>query len=166
MQRSYATAEQRPKVFSFVISALDLMCLPRPAKNVSLIGEAMLLARVRESLQFMPLSLIDREAVQAAYGRLQASGIEARPEMELDAQERKARFIETLAKAKSDSAARGLKSCAHCGAREAHVAHLKRCSACKGVVLCSKACQLANWPAHKAACKAARKAAAGDAGGA
>jgi len=48
---------------------------------------------------------------------------------------------------------------ASCGALEAHKAHFSRCSACKAVVYCSKDCQLADWPAHKKACKAARKAA-------
>ena len=81
------TAEQRPKVFSFVISAVDLMCLPRPIKDVILHGEATLLARVREALTKMPLSRSDREALQAAYDRLQASGIEVRRELELSSQE-------------------------------------------------------------------------------
>jgi len=48
---------------------------------------------------------------------------------------------------------------ASCGAKEAHVKHFSRCSACKAVVYCSKDCQLADWPGHKKACKAARKAA-------
>jgi len=54
-----------------------------------------------------------------------------------------------------------LRSCAlaSCGAKEAHKAHFSRCGACKTVVYCSKDCQLADWPAHKKACKAARKAA-------
>ncbi len=155
------TAEQRPKVFSFVISAVDLMCLPRPIKDVILHGEATLLARVREALTKMPLSRSDREALQAAYDRLQASGIEVRRELELSSQETRARFNASLAKAQEDIAARGLQSCAHCGAREVHVKQFKRCSACKTIAFCSRDCQLANWPQHKAACKAARKAAAG-----
>jgi len=48
---------------------------------------------------------------------------------------------------------------ATCGAKEAHVSHFSRCAACKTVVYCSKECQLADWPAHRKACKAARKAA-------
>ena len=55
-----------------------------------------------------------------------------------------------------------LRTCAlpACGAREAHVAHFKKCSACSSVVYCSKAHQTEHWPDHKAACKAARKASA------
>jgi hypothetical protein len=55
-----------------------------------------------------------------------------------------------------------LKSCAlaGCGAKEAHVSHFGKCSACKAAVYCCRDHQQADWPAHKAACKAARKAAA------
>jgi hypothetical protein len=62
-----------------------------------------------------------------------------------------------------DAAASGqLKSCAlaSCGAKEAHVSHFGKCGSCKSVVYCCRDYQLADWPAHKAACKAARKAAA------
>ena len=54
-----------------------------------------------------------------------------------------------------------LRTCAlpSCCAREAHVAHFKKCSACGAVVYCSKEHQAEHWPAHKAACKAACKAA-------
>ena len=54
----------------------------------------------------------------------------------------------------------GLRSCAlpGCGAKEAHPQHFKRCAACHTVVYCRKDHQLADWPRHKAACKAARKA--------
>ena len=45
-----------------------------------------------------------------------------------------------------------------CSARELHVKHFKACAACRIPVYCSKEHQTADWPAHKAACKAARKA--------
>jgi hypothetical protein len=47
-----------------------------------------------------------------------------------------------------------------CGAQEVHASHFKRCSACSAVVYCCKEHQVQDWPAHKAACRAARKAAA------
>ena len=53
-----------------------------------------------------------------------------------------------------------------CGARELHPGHYKQCGACKTVAYCCREHQLEDWPAHKAACKAARKAAAEEAGGA
>ena len=58
------------------------------------------------------------------------------------------------------SVAPGLRSCAlaGCGAKEAHPQHFKSCAACRGVVYCCKEHQTADWPAHKPACKAARKA--------
>jgi hypothetical protein len=60
------------------------------------------------------------------------------------------------------AAAPGLRTCAlaACGAREAHPAHFKSCAACRVPAYCCKAHQEADWPSHKAACKAARKAAA------
>ena len=61
-----------------------------------------------------------------------------------------------------------LRSCAleGCGAREEHASHFKLCAACKGPVYCCREHQVADWPAHKAACKAARKRAAAEEGGA
>jgi hypothetical protein len=59
------------------------------------------------------------------------------------------------------AAAPGLRTCAlvSCGAREAHLAHFKSCAACRCSAYCCKEHQTADWPSHKAACKAARKAA-------
>jgi hypothetical protein len=51
-----------------------------------------------------------------------------------------------------------------CGAVEVRAGQFKLCGACRGAVYCGADCQTADWPSHKAACKAARKAqAAGDA---
>ena len=49
-----------------------------------------------------------------------------------------------------------------CGAREAHPAHFKSCAACRTVVYCCREHQVAGWPSHKKACKAACKAAAAE----
>ena len=59
-----------------------------------------------------------------------------------------------------------MRRCAHpccttiVGAREADAPHGKLCSGCRGVRYCGPACQKADWPAHKAACRelARRKA--------
>ncbi len=62
-----------------------------------------------------------------------------------------------------EAAASGqLKTCAMagCGATEAHVSQFGKCSACKAAVYCCREHQTEDWPAHKAACKATRKAAA------
>jgi len=44
--------------------------------------------------------------------------------------------------------------CAHCGKQ---LASMKRCSRCLSVVYCGRTCQLADWKAHKKACKTASK---------
>jgi hypothetical protein len=46
-----------------------------------------------------------------------------------------------------------------------HPAQFKLCAACTTVVYCCKAHQAEDWPSHKAACKAARKAAAAEPAG-
>ena len=160
------TADQKSKIFSFVLTAVDLMCAPRPLENLSCYSEGQLLNAVQQVLSEASVSRDYLGALRAAYDRLQASGAVARRAIDFVVGELDAKQGQPSAKAQADNAARGLHSCAHCGAVEAHVAHFKRCSACKGVVFCCKDCQLANWPAHKAACKAARKAAAGAAAGA
>ena len=71
-------------------------------------------------------------------------------------------MMELAKQERTAAAASGLlRSCALpcCGATEAHVSHFSKCAACQGVVYCSRAHQLEHWPAHTAACKAARKAA-------
>jgi hypothetical protein len=49
-----------------------------------------------------------------------------------------------------------VKACAGCGASECK---LMKCARCHSVLYCTKACQLAAWPTHKAACRAAVAAA-------
>ncbi len=60
------------------------------------------------------------------------------------------------------AAAPGLRTCAlaTCDAREQHPKHFKSCAACRIPAYCCKEHQSEDWPSHKAACKAARKAAA------
>ena len=47
------------------------------------------------------------------------------------------------------------------GAREADAPRGKRCSRCQVVRYCGRACQLADWPAHKAACRELQRRKAG-----
>ena len=69
-----------------------------------------------------------------------------------------------IATVASSMHAPGLRTCAldGCGAKEAHPAHFKSCAACHAVVYCCREHQVAGWPSHKRACKAARKAAAAE----
>ena len=97
------------------------------------------------------------QLLAGAWERLQRSGVlEARHIVEPDLNVPSA-LLTTL---QNSLNAPGLRTCAldGCGAREAHPEHFKRCAACRAVVYCSKECQAADWPAHKKACKAARKA--------
>jgi hypothetical protein len=65
------------------------------------------------------------------------------------------------AAATSVAAQGGLRACAlaTCGVREVHAAQFKRCSACNGAIYCGREHQVADWPNHKVACRAARLAA-------
>jgi hypothetical protein len=71
-------------------------------------------------------------------------------------------LIRAVLQVNADAArtAPGLRSCAlaRCGAREEHPSHFKCCVACRVPAYCGKECQTEDWPNHKAACKAARKA--------
>jgi hypothetical protein len=49
------------------------------------------------------------------------------------------------------------RACAHCGSADGK---LRACGACNAALFCGRDCQLAAWPAHKAACKAVKAAAA------
>ena len=66
------------------------------------------------------------------------------------------------AAAAAAEAERALRRCtfAACGAREPAPGAFSLCAACKAVAYCGKEHQVADWPAHKKACKEARAAAA------
>jgi hypothetical protein len=71
-------------------------------------------------------------------------------------------FPAKLATVAVEAALRGLHTCAlsGCSATEVHVSQFKKCGACKTVAYCCKEHQVEDWPAHKAACKTARKSGA------
>jgi hypothetical protein len=96
-----------------------------------------------------------------AWHRLQSSGVLQRRGILEGVNIAVADTTRATATAAATAAARGLHFCAlpACGAQEVHASHFKRCSACLSVVYCCKEHQVQGWPAHKAACRAARKAA-------
>jgi hypothetical protein len=154
----------------FLLSALELASQPRVLNTVFLGGEAGLLdkCKVVTSNAVIMNELLPPEWAQTlwdALQRLERNGKKQQRGMEAGL----AIIINNHSAARdaaaASAAARGLRCCAlaSCGAREAHVSHFKLCAACKTVVYCSKAHQAEDWPAHKRACKAARKAAAADA---
>jgi hypothetical protein len=99
--------------------------------------------------------------ILAAWRRLQSSGVLQRRGILQSMSVVTAYHTHAAASAAASAAARGLHFCAlvSCGAQEVHASQFKRCSACSGVVYCCKEHQVQDWPAHKAACRAARKAA-------
>ena len=155
------TEAQTQQICRCLVTALRIMSAPRLQMIPGFDSEACFVVEVRRMMKdSAPFSGKQRKMVAAALERLTDSGVIEERALD-DAMEDYARFCQQAdAKAQADNEASGLQSCAHCGARELHVAQFKRCSACKVSRFCSKDCQLANWPAHKAACKAARKAAA------
>jgi hypothetical protein len=99
--------------------------------------------------------------ILAAWRRLQSSGVLQRRGFLQSVSIVTAHHTHQAATAAATAAARGLHFCAlhACGAQEVHASQFKRCSACSGVVYCCKEHQVQDWPAHKAACRATRKAA-------
>ena len=164
------------EMLPLVVRALDTVYKPRPSESEALVQETML---VRSMLKFQTCGTFEHVAVtypacssgiqqiREAWARVQASGVLERRGL-IGACADLTRTMQAregiLDVQDERQARRGLRSCglASCGAKEAHVDHFKRCSACKTVVYCCREHQLEHWPAHKAACKAARKAAAND----
>ena len=160
---------------TFVASGLKLMARPRKLPVIVVDGvwkgvlpssmEQVLARRTRITLRTaFVCSKLGEEVVSlidVAWRRVERSGAVAMHM--LGAEPDPANCIGvTLAAAATEAAERGTHECAlaGCASQEVHVSQFKRCGACKAVVYCCKEHQVADWPAHKVACKAARKAAA------
>jgi hypothetical protein len=147
---------------AFVKRAFDMIQLRRAGG--SSMAEATLVRNARFNIDEQQRFLATcewRARILAAWRRLQSSGVLQRRGImrgEDSASEAATRLATTAVAA---AAARGLHVCAlhTCGAQEVHASQFKRCSACLSVVCCCKEHQVQDWPAHKAACRAARKAA-------
>ena len=150
----------------FAVSAADLVLLPRRDGAFVLGGELRFvssLSRIEDGEAFQQ-DATAYEMLQAAWRRLVRSGVVEARNLRLGIPSEQLAFhIEKMvADAEKQHAAATLRCCAlgACGAREVHEAQFKSCAACKAIVYCCREHQAADWPAHKAACKAARKAAA------
>jgi hypothetical protein len=157
---SDAAAPHAARAMACVVSALELVAAPRSDMGMSLTFEAMLINDVSRVMRgdvahcFLPLL--------APWRRLQESGVLRHRNVGAACAYTDAFRDARLSAADAAATAPERRACALpcCGAREAHVSHFKLCAACKTVVYCCKAHQAEHWPAHKAACKTARAAAA------
>ncbi len=148
---------------------VELMIQPRVAASGTSMECALYtsLPELLDALGLDPEHRKWRERVAAALLRLRKSGaLQKRGLKSVDVECLQTYLQESRDRADLERAAAAesglLKSCAlaGCGAKEAHVSQFGKCSACKAVAYCCRDHQQADWPAHKAACKAARKAAA------
>ena len=158
---------------ALVASALELMAEQRELPSVILDNgdKAVLRSSIEVTLaQYARLTLLDArmfadmdsEAVMLmvnAWRRVERSGAVTTRKLNDDA------GLDTsdaagFHAAAAEAAVRGLHECAlaGCASKEVHVSQFKKCGACRTVSYCCREHQVADWPAHKAACKATRKA--------
>jgi hypothetical protein len=146
----------------FVASAFDMMQLRTEGASMP---EAALVRNAQsyiEEEQCLSAATCEWHArILAAWRRLQSSGVLQRRGILHGVSVVAAYSTHQTETAAATAVARGLRFCAlpSCGAQEVHATQFKRCAACLSVVYCCKEHQVQGWPAHKAACRAARKAA-------
>jgi hypothetical protein len=160
------SSAQLHECVALMADAVELFMLPRIAEAVVSFNLEGVFVKSLKAVVAAPQMLAPYGAagvrLLASWRRLEQSGVLQRRHMdaalERDAQQRAAMGSAAAAAA----AAPGLRTCAlaACRAREAHPAHFKSCAACRVPAYCCKVHQEEDWPSHKAACKAARKAAA------
>jgi hypothetical protein len=161
---------------AFVASALDLIAQPRdapPCYDLNNGNTAFLHSNIEYMLAQYAHRMfrqgrihfdLDSEAASLladAWRRVERSGAGVLNVLE-DHLDPETSIQAFSAGAAAEGAVRGLRGCelAGCASKEVHVSQFKRCAACQQAFYCCREHQLADWPAHKAACKAARKAAA------
>ena len=161
------SAAQFQSFAQHVVNATDLMQQPRCVSAIALSSEIFFAKAFLFFLSFIEQhgSKLDNRLLlllKGAWQRLEQSGVLETRSI-LDEARRGSSYTDG-AKVSINAAltAPGLRSCVleRCGTREAHPQHFKQCAACRTVVYCCKEHQLEDWPTHKAACKAARKASA------
>jgi hypothetical protein len=158
--------EQTLAGYLFVASAVDLMALPRNF-DTWLTGEPGFVKQLR--ILIPAVRGVDKPATKklcAAWRRVLRSGVLRQRGINdgIDAVNQENERI--CAATKAEVEAGQLQQCAlaGCAASESHASQFKKCGACRAVVYCCREHQVEDWPAHKTACKAARKAAADPAG--
>ena len=167
MLRSADMADAKMQLAAIAVTALDLMALPRPRwtpfqQEPPLPSErALYNAMTVVIAQADSMAAEARQLLPAAWARLHASGVPRTLGLERKAMNISGAWDEDDEE-EDVAAGAALRPCAleGCGACEVHPAQYKHCAACKQPVYCCKEHQVAQWPVHKAACRAARKAAA------
>ena len=150
-----------------VVHATELMQQPWRHGQLPTLFEVEFMSSLRREIGRMGANGLDARLVQllaGAWERLQSSGVVQARDIPTDLVSDASGHNAFITAVHTSLTTPGLRSCAlaGCGAKEAHPAHFKSCSACRTVAYCSKEHQVAGWPSHKKACKAARKAAAAD----
>ena len=158
--------------YDFVASAADVLrCNGQDLFNLRLprieytSAESILFSSIRLMVEHdfcSPDSLAAASRLIAAWNQLLQSRLFAGRNFDEQQQVTRQLSERKLAELAAEASERGLRTCAlaGCAAREVHARQFKLCAACQTVVYCGRAHQQEDWPSHKAACKAARKAAA------
>jgi hypothetical protein len=172
-RRLSMTAEQQHACWTLIADAAECVAQPRACEGCAFSWEAQFVESFRTVLHDPRAGGLPRDAVgtrlRDAWQRVESSGLLQQRKICFMNSENANRWNVVDENAAAAAADPGLRRCglASCGAREAHPDHFKTCAACRKVAYCSKEHQAEHWPAHRAACKAARKtkeAAADDAG--
>ena len=148
-------------MMSFVASALDYIRAGMLAPGESVSAEVELVTYVNKAVEvnILPVETDAGRELLSAWRRLQRSGELTSP-----------RLLERLNESAAyrsrpellDMPSANTRCCAlpACNAPELRASAFRRCAACMKVVYCCKEHQVADWPRHKPACKAARAGAA------
>ena len=152
--------EQQRLCVELVAEAAQLFMQPRAQETVAMSIEGGFVNNMRSIVQGPARMITPPAGLLDSLDRLERSGVLQRRRAEVAIQSN-AEFCQASQSAVAAAAAApGLRCCGltSCAAREKHPTHFKSCGACRGVAYCCKEHQTSDWPAHKAACKAARKA--------
>ena len=154
--------QQKRACVVILADAAELYLLPRPHEEFGMSEEA--------SFADIMLSLMSHPEFYAQHGadsarlrdnilRVMQSDVLQHRDAGQTMRQSNQVYSASRSAAAAAAAAPGLRTCGleTCGAREQHPSHFKSCSACRGMAYCCKEHQTEHWPAHKAACKAARK---------
>jgi hypothetical protein len=160
------TQQQQRLCVVLIADAVELMMQPRIFEGDLCVGEEGVFAEGMRAFVQAPERFMHHGADGArllhSWLRLKQSGVLQRRGVDVAFRSTAPHGQAIWTAAAAAAAAPGLRHCAlaSCDAREAHPSHFKSCAACRIPVYCCKAHQTEHWPSHKAACKAARKAAA------